>query len=60
MSTPGVTAIQTSRTYSTQLNPIQPATEYFYRIESRNMFESIFTDTEPFTTRDGSKYNTND
>ena len=50
MSTPVVTAIPTSQTYSTQLNSLQPATVYFYRLEAMNMFEAISTDLMFFLT----------
>ena len=56
MSTTGVTANPTSQTYSTQLNSLQPGTEYFYRIESRNSHSSIFTDILSFMSMDRSKY----
>ena len=55
MSTTGVTANPTSQTYSTQLKSLQPGTEYFYRIESRNVFESIYTEQSSFKTDDASK-----
>ena len=50
MSTPVVTAIPTSQTYSTQLNSLQPATVYFYRLEAMNTFEAISTDLMFFLT----------
>ena len=55
MSTPGVTANPTNQTYSTQLNSLQPGTEYFYRIESRNGRSSVFTDILSFMSMDKSK-----
>ena len=55
MSTPGVSANPTSQTYSTQLNSLQPGTEYFYRIESRNGLSSVFTDILSFMSMDRSK-----
>ena len=54
-NTPGVTANQTSQTYFAQLNSLQPGTKYFYRIESRNVFESIYTDQSSFRTDDASE-----
>ena len=56
MSTPGVTANPMSQTYSTQLNSLQPGTEYFYRIELRNRVYSVFTDISSFVTIESSKY----
>ena len=58
MQTPSVVANLTSQTYTTQLDLLQPATVYFYRIESRNRFESRVTGERSFTTRDSSKCNT--
>ena len=56
MSTPGVTANPANQMYFTQLNSLEPATEYLYRIESRNRFSSLFADVESFITRDGSEF----
>ena len=58
MPTPSVVTNPTSQTYTTQLDLLQPATVYFYRIESRNRFESRVTGERSFTTRDSSKCNT--
>jgi phosphodiesterase/alkaline phosphatase D-like protein len=55
MSTPVETAKPTSQTYSTRLRSLQPGTEYFYRVESRNRFETIITDEISFRTLDDSK-----
>ena len=55
MSTLGVTASPTSQTYSTQLNSLQPGTEYFYRIESRNTHSTVLTQVSSFETIDSSK-----
>jgi phosphodiesterase/alkaline phosphatase D-like protein len=54
MSAPGVTANPTSQTYTTQLNSLQPGTEYFYRIMITNHFDSRFLFAS-FTTEDKSK-----
>ena len=56
MSTPGVAANPTSQTYSMQLNPLQPGTVYFYRIESRNVFGTVSTGLESFLTESGGLY----
>ena len=45
-----------SQTYSIVLNSLEPGTVYFYRIESRNGFETRLTpDTYSFRTNDSSK-----
>jgi hypothetical protein len=54
MSTPGVSANPTSQTYSTQLSPLQPGTEYFYRIMITNRFDTQFV-SRFFTTEDKSE-----
>ena len=56
MSTPGVTANPTSQTYSTQLNSLQPGTEYFYRVESNSGFESTFAEIMSFITTEISEW----
>ena len=44
------------QTYSTQLNLLDPGTTYFYRIESRNGFETVLTPMNyTFSTNDSSK-----
>ena len=53
LSAPEVTANPSSQTYSTQLDSLEPATVYFYGIESKNKFASLFTDIESFITNDG-------
>ena len=58
MQTPSIMVNPTSQTYTTQLDLLQPATVYFYRIESRNRFESRLTGVRSFTTSDSSKCNT--
>ena len=52
MRTPEITVTANSQTYSTQLTSLEPATQYFYRIQSRNMFETLFTGIMSFTTDD--------
>jgi phosphodiesterase/alkaline phosphatase D-like protein len=54
MSTPGKTAKPTSQTYSRRLSSLQPGTVYYYRVESRNRFETIITDEIFFRTLDDS------
>ena len=50
-NTPGVTVNASSQTYSIQLHSLEPGTEYFYRIGSRNGLNIIFTEvTYSFTT----------
>ena len=56
-TTPEITANPTSQTYSAQLNSLQPGTEYFYIIETRNFFATRNTNIFSFTTIDTSKYN---
>ena len=58
MQTPSIMVNPTSQTYTIQLDLLQPATVYFYRIESRNRFESRLTGVRSFTTSDSSKCNT--
>ena len=53
MRTPGIPA---SQTYSTQLNSLEPGTEYHYRIESKNRFEALFSDSMSFRTMDASEF----
>ena len=55
MSTAVLTGNSTSQTYSTPLNSLQPGTEYFYRIESRNEFDVLYTLTASFVTEDESE-----
>ena len=50
-----ITASPSTQTYSTQLTSLEPATHYFYRIQSRNAFQSIFTDVRSFSTPESSK-----
>ena len=52
MRTPEISVTANSQTYSTQLTSLEPATQYFYRIQSSNMFETLFTDITSFTTDD--------
>ena len=53
MSTSEITAIADRQTYSTQLTSLEPATQYFYRIQSTNVFKTLFSDIMTFTTDDG-------
>ena len=55
MSTPGVTANPTTQTYSTQLNSLQPGTEYFYQVKSFNRFDTVISH-ERFITADDSEF----
>ena len=55
MSTPGVTANPASQTYSKQLTSLEPATVYFYRIESRITHSTVFTQDSSFETIESSK-----
>jgi hypothetical protein len=50
MRTPGEPANLTRQAYCTQLNSLQPGTEYFYRIESIYAFGSVSTKVMNFTT----------
>ena len=52
LSTPEITASTASQTYSTQLNSLQPATVYFYTIQSENKFVAITTDVMSFITNE--------
>ena len=59
LSTPEITASTASQIYSTQLDSLQPATVYFYTIQSENKFTAITTDVMSFITNEESKlYNT--
>ena len=55
LSTPEITASTASQTYSTQLDSLQPATVYFYTIQSENKFTAITTDVMSFITNEESK-----
>ena len=59
MRTPEITVTANSQTYSysTQLTLLEPATQYFYRIQSRNMFGTLFTDIMSFITDDDCELN---
>ena len=50
LHSPEITASPSTQTYSTQLTSLEPGTRYFYRIQSRNMFDTIFTVVNQFTT----------
>ena len=56
ISTPGVTANPTSQAYSTQLNSLEPATAYFYRLKSVNRFDTLISHELSFITKDDSKF----
>ena len=51
-NTPEITANPTSQTYSTQLNSLQPGTQYYYRIDGSNQFATISTNVRVFSTFD--------
>ena len=55
LSTPEITASTASQTYATQINSLQPATVYFYTIQSENKFTVITTDVMSFITNEKSK-----
>ena len=57
ISTLGVTSNSTSQIYSTQLVSLQPGTEYFYRIDSRNQHETLRSSIMSFITKDGRELN---
>jgi hypothetical protein len=54
MSTPGVAA--SHLTYSAELISLQPGTEYFYKVESRNELGAVSTELKSFKTTESSKF----
>ena len=54
-STSMVIANATSQTYSIQLNSLDIGTQYYFKVQSRNMFESVVSNVIVFTTDDTSE-----
>ena len=50
LTTPELPATPSSQFFSTQLTSLRPGTVYYYRIEARNRFETIFTAEMSFRT----------
>ena len=53
--TPVIRANADTQTYSTRLLSLQPATTYYYKIQSRNMIEDLDTLEMQFRTNDSSE-----
>ena len=50
LRSPEITASPSTQTYSTQLTSLEPGTQYFYTVQSSNMFEAVFTEVRSFST----------
>lgn len=53
---PEVTAIPTSQMYSLELTSLEPGTEHFYEIESRNRLDYLVVGMVSFVTEDDSEF----
>jgi len=51
-----ISAQEAKSNYSIQLNSLKPGIQYFYQIESKNQYESLFTEVFSFITNDSRKF----
>ena len=54
-STSMVIATATSQTYSIQLNSLNVGTQYYFQVQSQNMFGNVVSNLIDFTTDDASE-----